>query len=110
MLLLMIPIISGCGNTDKYGNLINTLIQTQETCLNDDDYSNNYITIKGKLRRAVNSNQPYDGEYTIDLETIIVANNAIYLAETYYQSNDVRYFLFCEIEQIISESKTIWQK
>ena len=106
--------MSACGddtkNKNKYDNLINAIVNTQEKCLNDDSYENDYITIKGKKRRAANSNRPYDSEYTINLEIVIVTNNAIYLAETYYQSDDVQYFLFSEIEYIKSEGLIIWEK
>ncbi len=117
MLILMIPTMSACNsnsndskNNNKYNVLINALVQTQETCLNDNDYTNDYITIKGKIRKASNSSRPYDGEYTIELKIIIIANNAIYLAETYYQSDDVKYFLFCEIEYIKSGGSIVWEK
>ena len=105
--------MSACGdntkNNNKYDNLINAIVYTQEKCLNDDNYSNDYITINGKRRQAANSNRAYDGKFSVALKMVVVTNNAIYLAETYYQSDDVLYFLFCEIDNVISEGNIIWE-
>lgn len=111
ILLFTIPIITACGkntNENKYNDLINVLVQTQELYKDDICKENRIITIKGKIRESLSENYSREIKASFFLHTIIITNNAIYSVGS--NNDHDRFFFFCEIEYIERKGEIIWKQ
>lgn len=104
LILFVTPFIFiGCNKNYNYDNLINSIVELQETSR---DLTKSYITITGERRYAGNGSSTHMNSDQVTLQDVILTENSLIT-----RNNGLSYYyLFCEITEIKYNGNAIWSK